>query len=539
MTALDTAPRYDAATVERFTKAGYWNDDTLIDYLQRWAAETPDKVAISAAGQDIGYRALHTAARRFANSLLDLGLRRQDVIAIQMPNVPEFLIAYFGTLMMGGILATLHMPYRGGEMEPLLKHGEARAVICTGPLPNHDAPATMLALKARVPSLEHILVAGEAVPAGAHSLTALIENGADCDIADPPRPEDFATLCFTSGTSAAPKGVMRDHRTFAANARFYSPAVALSADDVVLVAPPFTHVFGICCTNLILWTGGTNLLIPLFSPEAYAERLVNGRPTLVFSAPAHLAATVKAGLIDDKDLSSIRDVITGGSVCASAVAAAFEARLGGGRVGHLFGMTEMILATQTPLDSPPEKRHGSAGRCIDGVEARVVDPDGNSLATGEEGELEIFSYANLAGYLNNDEATAASFTTDGWFRTGDLATIDTDGFIAITGRVKDLINRGGIKFNPNDLENALMAHDAVVQAAIVPMRDDVLGEKACLFVTLTPGADFSFDEMTGHLASRGFAKMVWPERLEVIDEMPITPTRKIIKGELAARLRDG
>jgi non-ribosomal peptide synthetase component E (peptide arylation enzyme) len=260
---------------------------------------------------------------------------------------------------------------------------------------------------------------------------------------------------------------------------------------------------------------------------------------MIFSAPAHLAATVKAGLLDNTNITSVRGVVTGGSICAPVVASSFEACLKGGRVGHLFGMTEMILATQTPFDSPPEKRHGSAGPVTPGVEARVTDPEGKILGAGEEGELEIMSYANLAGYLNNEAANKASFTQDGWFKTGDLAVINEDGFIDITGRVKDLINRGGIKFNPTDLENTLMSHEAVVQAAIVPMPDEVLGEKACLFVTLTPGSSLSFDEMTGHLAANGFAKMVWPERLEVIDEMPITPTRKIIKGELAARLQAG
>jgi acyl-CoA synthetase (AMP-forming)/AMP-acid ligase II len=539
MRAVDTAPRYSEAMVERYTREGYWNDDTLITYLDRWARETPDKAAIRTADRDISYAELHAASRRLANSLLDLGVEKQDVVAIQMPNWPEFLIAYFGTMMMGGILATMHMPYRGREMEPLLEHGQAKAVICTGPLPNHDAPATMLALRDKVGSLEHVIVAGDEVPAGALSLDTLIAEGSEGEIADGPGPEDFATLCFTSGTSAAPKGVLREHRTFTANARYFSPTIDMSADDVVMVAPPFTHVFGICCTNLTLWAGGTSLLLPLFTPETYAERVINGEPTMIFSAPAHLAATVKAGLLDNTNITSVRGVVTGGSICAPVVASSFEACLKGGRVGHLFGMTEMILATQTPFDSPPEKRHGSAGPVTPGVEARVTDPEGKILGAGEEGELEIMSYANLAGYLNNEAANKASFTQDGWFKTGDLAVINEDGFIDITGRVKDLINRGGIKFNPTDLENTLMSHEAVVQAAIVPMPDEVLGEKACLFVTLTPGSSLSFDEMTGHLAANGFAKMVWPERLEVIDEMPITPTRKIIKGELAARLQAG
>ena len=165
-------------------------------------------------------------------------------------------------------------------------------------------------------------------------------------------------------------------------------------------------------------------------------------------------------------------------------------------------------------------------------------PTAPSWAPARRASWRSSATRSCRGYLKNEAANAAAFTQDGWFKTGDLATIDADGNVVITGRVKDLINRGGIKINPTDLENVIMAHEAVVLAAIVPMPDDVMGEKACLFVTLAPGARFSFEEMTSHLASRGFAKMTWPERLEIIDEMPLTPTRKIIKGELVAGLGD-
>ena len=302
------------------------------------------------------------------------------------------------------------------------------------------------------------------------------------------------------------------------------------------MAPPFTHVFGLLCANLCLYTGATNLLIPLFTPDGYAERLINGRPSVVFSAPAHVAASIKAGLLDDVDLSSIRDVIIAGSVCPPEVAAALEERMPKGRAGQLFGMTEVLLVMQTPLDAPPEVRHTSTGCCTTGVEARITSGEGDILGVGEEGELEMAGYTIMEGYLDNEEANARAFTDDGWFKTGDLATIDADGNVVITGRVKDLINRGGIKINPTDIENAVMAHDAVVQAAVVPMPDDIMGEKACLFVTLRDGASFGFDDMTSHLSDNGFAKMKWPERLEIIDEMPVTPTRKIIKGELIALL---
>jgi len=537
MTEFANAPRHSPATIEVFTKAGLWNDDILPDYVRGWAEREPDRVALRTADRDVTFGEYYAASLRLANSLLALGLRKGDVVGIQMPNVPDYLISYMGVIMMGGVLATMHMPYRGGEMEPLLNHSKAKAVICTAALPNHDAPATMLGLKDKVASLEHVLVASDEVPAGCLSLTSLIADGTETPIVDPPRVEDFCALCFTSGTSAAPKGVMRSYQTFAANARVFAPEIALTAEDVVMVAPPFTHVFGLLCANLCLYTGATNLLIPLFTPDAYAERLIKGKPTVVFSAPAHVAASIKAGLLDDVDLSSIRDVIIAGSVCPPDVAAALEQRLPNGRAGQLFGMTEVLLVMQTPLDVGPDIRHTSTGRCTNGIEARITAADGAILGNSEEGELEMAGYTIMEGYLDNADANKAAFTEDGWFKTGDLATIDAQGNVVITGRVKDLINRGGIKINPTDIENAIMAHDAVVQAAVVPMSDEIMGEKACLFVTLKDGSIFTFDDMTACLADNGFAKMKWPERLEVIDDMPVTPTRKIVKGELVARLR--
>jgi acyl-CoA synthetase (AMP-forming)/AMP-acid ligase II len=458
------------------------------------------------------------------------------VIGIQLPNVAEYLIAYFGISLMGGILGTLHMPYRAVEMAPLMNHGRMRALICGAATERYDAPALALSLKGPVPTLEHVIVLGAPVPDGCHDLAAMIAGGSDDAIADPPGPDDFALLCFTSGTSAAPKAVLREHRTITANARTYSPTIALTADDVVMTAPPFTHVFGLCCVACTLWAGATNLLMDLFSPEAFIRGIDEGRPSVLFCVPAHIAGTHKAGLFDSHDCGSIREVVVAGAVCPPDVAATFERYLPNGRVGQLFGMTEVILVMQTPLDAGPEVRHSSTGRATAGIDARVTGDDGQPLGPGAEGELEIRGYCVLAGYLGNDEANRDSFTDDGFFRTGDLATIDADGNVVITGRVKHVINRGGIKINPTDIENLITAHPAVVQAAVVAMPDDVLGEKACLFVELAPGATLGFDDMIAHLAANGVAKMRWPERLETVDQMPMTPTRKIIKDELTKLL---
>lgn len=530
-TTLDF-PRHSAELAEQFRAEGHWNDDTLTTYLDKWATETPDNIAIVAPDREITFAQWRTESLKFANALLDLGLTRGDSIAIQYPNRPEFLIAFLGIAMMGGVMCTLHMPYRGGEMTPLMRHGNVKAVICTEAEARYDAPATMESLKEHVPTLTHVIVIGEAGP-GQHSFSEMIDAADAAPIADPPKAGDPCILCFTSGTAAAPKGVVRTYETFTSNLRIYAPTIELTADDRVMVAPPFTHVFGLTCGMLALYTGSPNVLMALFTPELYADRLINGRPSVVFSAPAHIAATIKAGLLDNADLTSIRDMVIAGSVCPPEVAADMERRMPNGRSGQLFGMTETILIMQTPLDAAPEVRHVSTGRKTVGIDYRITNPEDDSEApTGEEGELQVRGYSILAGYLNNDDANAQAFTEDGFFRTGDLATSDADGNVVITGRVKDIINRGGIKINPTDIENILQAHPSIVLAAIVPFPDDVLGERICLFVTLAPDAGFTFDEMTGYLTENGVAKMRWPEILEIIDEMPLTPTRKIQKGEL-------
>ena len=536
MVVLRNSRDYDPADVKRFIAEGYWNDDTIATWLDKWARQAPDKIAILGPAGGITYAELNAKARRVAGAMLDLGIGKGEAVAIQLPNMAEYLIAYFGVAMMGGVLLTMHMPYRGGEMEPLLKHGQARAVICGAATEKYDAPATMEGLKASVPSLEHVIVAtGDTaeVGPGRLSLAEMIEGGPERDITDPPVASDPVLLCFTSGTSAQPKAVLRNHYTACANGRIYSPTIALTAQDVVMVAPPFTHVFGLSCVHAALWSGATNALMELFTPEAYAETIERARPTVLFTAPAHIAATLKAGFFESHDISSLKTVVVAGSVCPPEVAAALEERMSdGGRVGQLFGMTETILIMQTPADGPPATRHAHTGQVTRGIEARIMADDGTIQPPGAEGELQVRGYTIMSGYLNNAAANEATFTEDNWMRSGDLAVMEDDGNVAITGRVKDIINRGGIKINPTDLESLITAHRKVVLSAIAPMPDDVLGEKACLFVTLVPGAELTLDEVTAYLGDNDVAKMKWPERLVILDEMPMTPTRKIIKGEL-------
>lgn len=235
--------------------------------------------------------------------------------------------------------------------------------------------------------------------------------------------------------------------------------------------------------------------------------------------------------------ATVRDVIVGGSICPPKIAAEFEARLPNGRVGNLFGMTEMALATQTDPNDPPEIRHGTVGKLAKGLQVRIVAEDGTILPTGEEGEMQLSGYSVLTEYHENPAANETAFTEDGWFRTGDLAMLDEAGNIMITGRSKDIINRGSIKINPSDIESLVDAHPSVVQSALVPMPDPVLGERICAYAVLKPGEMLELSDLCAFLHDLKIAKMRWPERLEILDEMPMTPTRKIIKPVLVADIR--
>ena len=532
-------PPYPEQTAEHYRSAGVWTKTTFVTALDVQAKVDPNKLLVqTASGRACSYQEMADSSLRLANAFRDLGLLAGDVIAIQLPSLLEFLIAYVAAARAGMILATMHMPYRESELEPLLRFSDARAVICGPAQGKYQGPEMMRRIAEKVPSLMHIIVVGENKDPNTLSFEALVANGRETPRPDAPPAGSPALLCFTSGTSSSPKGVMQTFETLTANARAYSKTIHLGPDDRSLIAPPFTHIFGLECFHNTLVTGGTVIPLELFTPLAFADLIEAAKPTVIYAAPAHLAATLKDGKLKGRDLSSVRQVILGGSICPPQVAADFEAHLPNGRVGQLFGMTEVLLTTQTPMDAPAEVRHGTVGRPVPGIDARIVDEEGSEVGKGETGELQMRGFSVMSGYIKNPKANAGSFTADGWFCTGDLACWDHERNIVIVGRKKDLINRGGIKINPSDIEAVIMQHEHVTNAALVSMPDDVLGERICAFVTLAPGASMNLEGLCTYLERRGVAKMRWPERVMVIDEMPMTPTRKVIKRALQELLQE-
>lgn len=536
MTDLKAALDYPQDDVRRFKEAGFWTDTMPHQVLAEWARTAPNAPALIGPKASFTYAEFCERSRRFASGLLSLGLRRGDVIGLQLPNIPEFLIAYFGAQMMGAVPCMFHMPYRSGELESLIAHVRPRAIICVAASEKYDAPALMLKLQERSPTLETVIVVGGRTPPGCLAFDDLSSTGIG-EISDQPGPDDPAIILFTSGTSTQPKAVVHAHRTLTASAFHTGDRMGITSQDVVLCAPAHTHAFGLCMAVTIMLAGAANALLPEYSPPLLSETIQRTKPTIVLCGLAHIQAGLKAKLWGPEIAGSVRRVITGGAPCPSEVLRSLEAALSSGKVFQVWGMTEVWMPIFHDLNAPLDLRAASLGSPPVGHQVRVVARDGTVLGPGDEGELQMRGPFLMARYYRNDLATRDAFTDDGWFRTGDMATIDANGFIAITGRLKDIINRGGIKINPLDIEVLMDAHPAVQISAVVPMPDEILGERACLFVQTVPGRTLTLENVCEYLAANNMAKLRWPERLEIVEAMPMTATRKIIKRKLVELLK--
>jgi cyclohexanecarboxylate-CoA ligase len=516
-----------------FRAQGWWRDETLGGWLERCAANRGDHAAVMIGRQSFSYENLKARVAAFASGLHRIGIAPGDVVAVHLPNIPEFLIAWFAISARGAIMQTIHMPYGMREVEHMLRHSGAKAVIALSDLRGRSPAMEIAALK--LPGVA-VIALGNQVP-DTHNYADLAASGAANPV--PPhaaRATDPFLQLYTSGTTSAPKAVSVTYNHFLGNARMCAQEFGFRSDDRVLCLAPYTHLYGLYALELGFSVGAVACLVPIFTPPEFIAALVDMQPTVLIAGPAHIAACMQQRLFDGVDLASIRFAVLSGTNVPIPLSQTFEAMMPNGRVQQAWGMTELQFGACSRITDSTDVRFGTIGRATPGTQLRIADPEGGQiLAPGETGELQVRGCSLFSGYVKNAEATAASFTRDGWFRTGDLASMDAAGNVKLSGRIKELINRGGIKFNPSELETAIATHPAVAQVAIAPVPDNILGERAACFVTLHPNASFDFDTLKGFLAEKKFAKFTWPEQLEIVTDMPMTPTRKIMKPELVQR----
>jgi len=523
--------------IARHEKLGHWGSETFYSVLAARAASHPDRVAIVDRGRRITYGELKTRVDRVAAGFKALGIGSGDVVTIQLPNWVEFAYVFFALERLGAVANQIGPDFRSREVDYILRFSESRAFVCPSSFKSFDYVKMISALRPGLPDLEAVCVLGRPASSGAGlvSLDALVEDAS----AAPPsgagqRANDVMRMAFTSGTTGNPKGVIHSHNTTLSTCRTLNTDMRVTPDEVFLIYLPLGLNWGYLTLVQAVTAGARAVLLDQFSARAALELIQRERVTYIPTAPASIIAMLNEPDLGRFDLASLRVVITGGASCPIETIREFRARMHGHLI-ELYGMLETGFHTYTRLDDDPEAVTGTVGTVSSGLGLRLIDGSGRDVAAGAEGEIAAQGPSVHLGYHKNPTANAELFTADGWFRTGDLGQFDSAGNVKIVGRLKEMINRGGKKFFPREIEEILYTHPKILHAAIVGVPDPRLGERNCLCVIPRAGQTLTLDEVVGYLRD-GVATYKLPETIEVFDELPFTPTGKIQRHVLVRRV---
>ncbi|MEV6243392.1 AMP-binding protein [Lentzea sp. NPDC051838] len=524
----DGAASWPPELVSRYREAGIWRDDTLSGLLRVWAERSGDAIAVVCGSERISYAELDRRASELASGLLARGLQPGDRVVVQLPNSATFVIVLFG-LLRAGIIPVLALPaHRRTEIEHFVTHAEAVAYF----IADQDSGFDYRTLAADIPAVDHVFVAGEPGP-----YTALSDVSAPVGSLPSIEPGDVAVLLISGGTTGKPKLIPRTHRDYAYNARASAEVCALSADDVYLVVLPAAHNFPLACPGLLgtLGVGGRVVMAPAPAPDVTFDLIERERVTVTALVPPLVRLWIDTVSWDRRDLSSLRLLQVGGAKLDPSLASSVAPTLGTA-LQQVFGMAEGLL-NYTRLDDPDDLVTTTQGRPLSSFdEVRVVDRDGVDVPDGSVGELWTRGPYTLRGYYRVPEYNATAFTADGFYRTGDLVRRLASGHLIVEGRVKDVINRGGENVSAGELEEHLLAHPSVAQAAVVGVPDTTLGEIVCAVVVLAPDAALKLKELKAFLAARGLARFKLPDRLAILPTFPVTAVGKIDKKAVLAQL---
>ena len=502
---------------------------TLPEFVLGQAHQRGDKRALvdATTGRTLTYRELAIDVRRVGAGLAAHGVQPGDVVALCAPNSIEFVVAWYAASMVGAILTTVNPALRGEEITQLLCQARARWLVTSVEL--FEEKVRLCAVAAGVRQT-FVLGAADRTPRGAIPFDVL-RSETDADVpAVRVVPADVAFLPWSSGTSGLPKGVVLTHRNLVASLCQTRPVHQVGEDDVVIAALPLFHAFGFQVTlNLSLLQGATVVILSRFELDAFLRAVQDHAVTRAEVVPPIVLALATSDRVDEFDLSSLRVVTAGAAPLDGDLARTFAARIGC-RLKQGYGMTELGGSSHTAPDHGPDKPE-SIGPALPGVECRVIDNVTSAeVGPGEPGELLIRCAAVMDGYLGNPAATAEMIDADGWLHTGDVVTVDPDGWFRVTGRIKELIKYKGYQVAPAELEGVLLTHPAVGDAAVVRSPDHVAGEVPKAFIVLRGSA--SADELVGWLGER-VAPYKRVRRIEFVDQIPRSASGKILRRLLA------
>jgi long-chain acyl-CoA synthetase len=491
--------------------------DNLAGILVDTAAKHGERTAFKLDEVELTYGLLDGASARLAALLKSKGIEPGDRVGLMLPNVPYFPAIYYAILRAGATVVPMNVLLKGREVTYYLKDSGAKLLFAWG---DFAEPAEEGAAAA---GAECILV----VPGEFDQLIGAQEP--DHEVAERAA-DDTAVLLYTSGTTGQPKGAELTHDNLRRNVHAIVGFMQFDENAVLLGALPLFHSFGQTCTmNSAVCAGATVTMLPRFDAQKALEILERDRVTVFQGVPTMYNGLLHAESADSADTSSLRLCMSGGAAIAVELIRAFEEKFGCAILeGYGLSETSPVASFNHP-DRP--RKAGSIGTPIEGVEMAVWDEDGKPLPQGEVGEIVIRGHNIMKGYWERPEATAEAIDSDGWFRTGDMAKVDEDGYYFIVDRKKDLIIRGGYNVYPREVEEVLYEHPAVQEAAVVGVPDEALGEEVGAAVVLCSGQSLTAEELQRFVKSQ-VAAYKYPRKIWFLDELPKGPTGKILKREI-------
>ncbi len=494
--------------------------------LARAAEQRPDKTAVIFRDQQTTYRELNERANQVANALIRLGIQAGDRVALYMHNVPLFMEAYYGILKAGASVVPLNVLYKAGEVEYILNDSGARAILTFGPFAQ-----VALAAAANAPELRHVVVATPQEIPGALPWRTVFGEAPITAPAVVIHPEQIAVICYTSGTTGRPKGAMLSHRNLIANCEqcMAIPSIATRPDDVVWIALPLFHIYAMnVAMNLTVMNTATMVLIERFEPQSSLDTIQKFRCTVLYGAPPMFVAWAQLPNLREYNLTSLRYIASGAAALPVRVLETFES-LAGVPISEGYGLSETSPVVTSNAAGPVVKP-GTVGPAIPGVEVRIVDEQGHDVPRGVTGELICRGANVMLGYWHQPEATAEALR-DGWLHTGDIASMDDDGYVTIVDRKKDMINVSGFNVYPREVEEVLFRHPAIADAAVVQYPDPYQGESVLAYVVLKQGESATEAEIIEFCRSQ-IATFKCPRKVVFRDELPKNNTGKVLRREL-------
>ncbi|HZP41755.1 MAG TPA: AMP-binding protein [Candidatus Binatia bacterium] len=522
---------------------GEWPQPPLSTLATRRARATPDCVFVVEATRD-GARShtfadLERRATRMAVALRRLGLGRGDVVSWQLPNWFEGAALAVAIDRVGAVSNPIIGIYREREVAFVCREARTRALVVPGAVRGVDHRELAAAVRGAAPDLEHVLTVRAAPGAGMRALEALEDDPPAPLPPSPHGPHDVSMLFYTSGTTADPKGVLHTPSTAGALIHVHAAMHGARPDERALLQFPLTHIGGVLLfVQLPVTHGSSAVFMDAFDPALAVDLIERYAVTGAGGPPAVLQAIFAAPSFAPEKVRSVRSSGSGAADVSPALMRETARRFPDAAVYRSYGMTECPMFTSGRREDPEEKRFGTDGRPAPGCIARLVDDAGRPVPAGVEGEVEAYGPQLCVGYL--DPALNVAFTTDGFFRTGDLAVVDADGFVRITGRRKDVIIRKGENLSAKGIEDELAAHPAVADVAVIGVPDAERGERVCACVVLRPGAGaLDVAAVRAFMEGRGVMRQKIPEQVELLDELPRNATGKVRKDVLRARFGPG